>query len=198
MEKIGLYPIVDSINWLTQLYQWGVTTVQLRVKSESQIVLETLISKAQALAQFHQTNLVINDHWQLAIKYHAQIVHLGQQDLLTADITAIKKAGIKIGISTHNQKEIDKALKCQPDYIAFGPIYHTDTKVMPYRLKGCDKLRDCCQRVDCPVVAIGGINRKNIVDVINTGVSGIAMISAITQAQDPRANVNYFLQQING
>lgn len=191
--NIGLYPIVDSAHWVSELLQRNVKTIQLRIKDKPTSVIEECIRKSIVIANKHKAQLFINDYWQLAIKYKAFGVHLGQEDLLTADISTIRKSGMHLGISTHSKAEINKALCYYPSYIAFGPIYHTNTKKMPYKPQGLKKLRACCKQAPCPVVAIGGINPKRIRKVLDTGVDGVAVLSAIVNSDDLDLTMNALL-----
>jgi len=177
---IGLYPIVDSSEWVSRLVNLGVDTIQLRIKDASVAHINDEIARSVTAANDKQ--LFINDHWQLAIEHGAFGVHLGQEDLDTADFTAIKQAGLNVGISTHNDKEIARALAHDPFYLAYGPIFATTTKTMAWEPRGLEKLQHVCKQVTLPVVAIGGIDANRLADVLSTGVAGVAMISAITRA----------------
>jgi len=180
---LGLYPIVDSAEWVQQLLALGVTTIQLRIKSVAELC-ETEIQKSVALARQYNARLFINDHWELALKYGAYGVHLGQEDLLHADLTELSKAGLRLGISTHSYAELACALAHRPSYVACGPIFPTKTKVMPYVPQGLGRLKQWCLLAPCPVVAIGGIAIADVPQIVACGASGVAMISAITQAED--------------
>jgi hydroxymethylpyrimidine kinase/phosphomethylpyrimidine kinase/thiamine-phosphate diphosphorylase len=193
---LGLYPIVDSIAWLHLLLPTGVTTFQLRLKNKKDLDIETEIKLGIALAKKFQARLFINDYWQLAIKYKAYGVHLGQENLLQADISAIYQAGLRLGISTHNDDEIKKALLIKPSYIACGPVFPTTSKKMLFGPLGVPQLQHWQQTLHYPLVAIGGINLENLSQVLATGVNGIAMISAITQADDPVGAAQEFLKRI--
>jgi hydroxymethylpyrimidine kinase / phosphomethylpyrimidine kinase / thiamine-phosphate diphosphorylase len=183
---LGLYPIVDRAVWLERLLPLGITTVQLRIKDLTGDALRAEIHAAVSIARDYQCRLFINDYWQLAIEYGAYGVHLGQEDLHDASLAQIHAAGLRLGVSSHCHYEVARALAIRPSYIACGPVYPTRTKQMPWRPLGIDGLQ-YWQRLlrDYPVVAIGGINQQRMVDVRSTGVSGIAMISAITQADEP-------------
>ncbi|NRA41670.1 MAG: thiamine phosphate synthase [Pseudomonadales bacterium] len=189
-QPLGLYPVVDSIDWLTRCLQAGVKTIQLRIKHDGSDDfyprIEPLIAEAVRLGDTFKAQLFINDHWQLALKYSAYGVHLGQEDLDSASTESIKAAGIKLGVSTHSWFEIARAHSLQPSYIAIGPIYATTTKVMPWVPQGLDKLARWCQLLGqrYPTVAIGGINLSNASEVLSTGVGSIAMVRAITEAPD--------------
>jgi len=181
-KPIGIYPVVDRTNKLESLYQCGITTAQLRVKDMVGDRLEQEIVDAISISQKYGVRLFINDYWQLAIRYKAYGIHLGQEDILEANIDDIHKAGIRLGISTHTPKEIKIALDIEPSYVAIGPIYETTSKKMVYNPVGIEDLKAWAREVDYPIVAIGGINLDNIQSVIDTHtVSGIAMISGVLE-----------------
>ena len=185
-KPLGLYPVVDRASWLARLLPLGVTTIQLRIKDLDGEALESEIKEAISLAEKHKARLFINDYWQLAIKHGAYGVHLGQEDLETADLSAIAQAELRLGLSTHCYYEVARAHAIQPSYLACGPVYHTDSKEMPWVPHGIDNLLKWKELLpDYPWVAIGGINLERLPQVVRTGVSGVAMISAITQAKDP-------------
>lgn len=190
---LGLYPVVETAEWVEFLIAHGVTTIQLRIKDKPFEVVEQEILNSIAATNGTSTRLFINDYWQLAINHGAYGVHLGQDDLDTADLAAISQAGLRLGVSTQCENEVDRALSINPSYIAFGPIYHTTSKEVSCAPRGLGHLRHWCEVLDYPVVAIGGISAKNFEDVLETGVAGIAMISAITLAEDPSAVVKHFL-----
>lgn len=177
--KIGLYPIIDSIEWLEYCLQHQATTLQLRIKNKPTHEIEQIIAKSVSLANQSKARLFINDYWQLAIKHGAYGVHLGQSDLNKADMKAIRQAGLRLGLSTHCYYEIARAHALKPSYIAYGPIYPTTSKIMPFSPRGIHRLKRWCQGLNYPMVAIGGINSENYNDVLATGVDGIAFISAI-------------------
>lgn len=182
---LGLYPVVDRAHWIAALAECDVTTVQLRVKDLSGSALEQEIKTAIAAAQDHHVRLFINDYWQLALKHGAYGVHLGQEDLCSANIAALHQAGLRLGISTHCHYEVARAMAFKPSYIACGPVYPTTSKIMPWVPHGIDGLSYWRKTLDCPLVAIGGINQQRFKDVARTGVDAIAMISAITESEDP-------------
>ncbi len=195
--KLGLYPVVDSADWISKLLPLGITTIQLRIKNLSGFALEKEIQKAIQIANAYNARLFINDYWEYAIKYNAYGVHLGQEDLKDADMMALHTANIRLGISTHSYYEVARAHTFQPSYIAFGPIYHTTSKIMPFAPQGITKLQYFNELLDYPLVAIGGINEKNLTHVQNTGVSGIAMISAITAKKDPLHATHHLLKMMS-
>ena len=184
--KLGIYPVVDSVEWIKTLLPTGVNVIQLRIKEGSSSYIAAQIKEAINITQHTQCQLFINDHWELAIELGAYGVHLGQEDLDTANLSAIQQAGLRLGISTHGYAEIQRIKGLQPSYIALGHIFPTTTKDMPSQPQGITRLANyvaLCETT--PTVAIGGIQFDSIRDVAATGVSSIAMVSAITQAEKP-------------
>lgn len=185
--RLGLYPVVDSVEWIARLLEAGVRTIQLRIKDKRDEEVEGDVAAAIALGQRYNARLFINDYWRLAIKHQAYGVHLGQEDLETTDLSAIRAAGLRLGVSTHDDMEIDVALAARPSYIALGHVFPTQTKQMPSAPQGLAQLARHIERLkDYPTVAIGGISLARAPDVLATGVGSIAVVSAITQAADWR------------
>ena len=183
--RLGLYPVVDSVVWIERLLKAGVRTLQLRIKDKRDSDVEDDVIAAIALGRQYHARLFINDYWQLAIKHQAYGVHLGQEDLETTDLSAIRNAGLRLGVSTHDDMEIDVALAARPSYIALGHVFPTQTKQMPSAPQGLEQLARHIQRLeDYPTVAIGGISLERAPAVLGTGVGSIAVVSAITQAAD--------------
>ncbi|CAM5222608.1 thiamine phosphate synthase [Alishewanella longhuensis] len=184
---MGLYPVVESVAWLKRLLPLGIKTIQLRIKAAAdpaQLVAE--ITAAIALGKQYQAQVFINDHWQLALQLGAYGVHLGQEDLATADLHALQQAGIRLGISTHGYAELLRAKALQPSYIALGHIFPTKTKQMPSKPQGLARLAQYVQlAAPYPTVAIGGINAERLSAVAATGVNSIAVVTAITEAAEP-------------
>lgn len=135
-HRLGLYPVVDSVDWIARLLDWGVSTLQLRIKDPQATDLEQQIQQAIELGRRYQARLFINDYWQLAIKHGAYGVHLGQEDIQTADLDALRQAGLRLGISTHDAAELAEALALKPSYVALGHIFPTQTKEMPSQPQG--------------------------------------------------------------
>lgn len=187
-RRLGLYPVVDSMQWLERLLAAGVRTLQLRIKDKQEQEVEAEIVAAIALGKRYRARLFINDYWRLAVKHDAWGVHLGQEDLETADLAAIRAAGLRLGVSTHDDMEIDVALAVRPSYIALGHVFPTQTKQMPSAPQGLAQLAAHVRRLgDYPTVAIGGISLERAPAVLETGVGSIAVVSAITQAEDWQA-----------
>ena len=175
---LGAYPLVDRADKLEILFSLGITTAQLRTKDLKDEALEKEILNAIKISNKYKARLFINDFWELAIKHQAYGIHLGQEDLVEANLEAIHQASIRLGVSTHTTKEIEMALEIEPSYLAIGPIFETTSKVVAYDTVGIEELKQWSQNVPYPIVAIGGINLENIQEIINIpSVSGIAMIS---------------------
>lgn len=198
-RDLGLYPVVDNIDLLEALLKHGIKTVQLRLKSDrhSESFIDKSISKAVALSEKFDTKLFINDHWKLAIKHGAYGIHLGQEDLHTADLDQIHSANLALGISTHSYYEILKVLELKPSYIALGHIFPTPTKVMKSDPRGLQNLAKYqafishrCPNI--PTVAIGGINLLNAEQVLNTGVSTVAVVRAVSESSNLSDTISKF------
>jgi hydroxymethylpyrimidine kinase/phosphomethylpyrimidine kinase/thiamine-phosphate diphosphorylase len=192
-NKLGLYPVVDSLYWLKRLFPLGLEVIQLRLKNKSVQEVELLIAEAVAMSKQYKTRLFINDYWQLAIKYAAYGVHIGQEDLQDADLYAIHRAGLCLGISTHGCYEFLLAQQLKPSYLAIGAIFPTKTKNMTGQIQGLENLKQILTlATDIPVVAIGGINHQRAEKVWQTGVDGIAVVTAITESENAEIAVKQF------
>jgi hydroxymethylpyrimidine kinase/phosphomethylpyrimidine kinase/thiamine-phosphate diphosphorylase len=184
-HNLGLYPVVDSVKWLRRLLGAGVKTIQLRIKDLPAAQVAPAIAEAVALGRRHGARLFINDYWQQAIEAGAWGVHLGQEDMETADLAAIQAAGLRLGISTHGYFELMRARELAPSYIALGHIFPTNTKAMPSRPQGLVRLhRYRALMAEWPTVAIGGISEDRVAAVKESGVGSIALVSAITACDD--------------
>lgn len=180
---------MDTVEWVARLLDAGVKTLQLRVKDLPDDQIEPAIVEAVRLGRQYQACLFINDYWQLAVQHQAYGVHLGQEDLDTADLQAILAAGLRLGVSTHDDAEMARAVAVKPSYIALGHIFPTQTKEMPSAPQGLEELARHIRQLNgtFPTVAIGGISLERAPSVLATGVGSIAVVSAITQAADWRA-----------
>ena len=180
---LGIYPVVDRAYKLRPLYEVGITTAQLRTKDRFfGKELEDEVKEAIKISEEFNARFFLNDFWELGIKYKAYGIHLGQEDIQEADVRAILKAGIRLGISTHTPQEIDIALDFSPSYLAIGPIYEPISKKLTYDTVGTELLKMWAKKVNYPIVAIGGITIENIDEVAKVKVaSGIAMISDVLE-----------------
>lgn len=187
---IGLYPIVESAEWVQKLLAVGVRTVQLRIKRSLTAEIEREIRTAVALGNEYGAHVYINDHWQVALDAGAYGVHLGQDDLDEEALRAIERAGCRLGLSTHSDAEIERALVYRPSYIAIGTVFNSPSKNMTYEPLGVDEFARLRATVPCPVVAIGGITVETAPLLIAAGADGIAVISDVTRATDLPARIN--------
>lgn len=188
------YPVVDTVEWVRRLAALGVGTVQLRAKNLDDAAATALFREALSVTKGTQTKLVVNDYWRVAIDLKAQHLHLGQEDLADADVAAIKKAGITLGLSTHDEAELETALRAEPDYVALGPIFFTTLKAMRFAPQGIPKISTWKKRVgDIPLVAIGGIKFEHAAEIFAAGADSIAVVSDVTQNSDPDARVRQWL-----
>lgn len=182
------YPIVDSAAWVARLLPCGARLVQLRIKASPPDAVAREIVAARDLCRRHGAQLVVNDYWQAAIEAGCDYVHLGQGDLDTADLVAIRRAGIRLGVSTHDDAELDRALTTRPDYVALGPIYPTILKTMPFAPQGLARLREWKARIaDIPLVGIGGVTLERVRGVLEAGADIAAVVTDITLHADPDA-----------
>lgn len=189
------YPIFDSAAWVARAVPLGVRLVQLRVKDRPEQSLRTEISTALDLCRSHGAALVVNDHWQLAIDLGADWLHLGQEDLDVADIPAIRRAGLKLGVSTHDRAELDRALALAPDYIALGPIYPTILKKMKWTEQGLDRLTEWKGVIgDIPLCAIGGMSVARAPGAFTAGADMVAAVTDITLNANPEARIGDWLK----
>jgi len=187
------YPIVPDTAWLARLLPHGIRLVQLRIKDRPDSDIRAEIDKAVSLCAAHDCELVVNDYWRMAIDAGAGFVHLGQEDLAAADLSAIRAAKLKIGISTHSFAELDRALAAQPDYVALGPIYATTLKAMPFPPQGLPRIAEWRERLNCPLVAIGGITLDRAPLVLAAGADSVAVITDIMISQHPEARVENWI-----
>jgi thiamine-phosphate pyrophosphorylase len=188
------YPVVDTVAWVKRLTALGVGTVQLRAKDLDDTAATTLFREALAATAGTKTKLVVSDYWRVAIDLKAQHLHLGQEDLADADVAAIRKAGLTLGLSTHDDEELENALRAKPDYVALGPIFPTTLKSMRFAPQGIPKISVWKKRVgDLPLVAIGGIKFEQSAEIFAAGADSIAVVSDVTQHADPDARVHQWL-----
>ncbi len=188
------YPIVPDSTWARRLVPLGVRTLQLRYKGDDPSQIRREINECLELCAAHGCQLIVNDHWRVAIEAGANFVHLGQEDLAEADMTAIKAAGLRLGISSHDHAELATALAAKPDYVALGPIWETKLKVMKWAPQGLDRIRDWKSRIgDVPLCAIGGITPERAPSVLAAGADCVAVITDFFTHPDPESRVRQWL-----
>jgi thiamine-phosphate pyrophosphorylase len=189
------YPVVDSVAWVARLARLGVGTIQLRAKDLHDGEALQIITDALEAINGTPTRLVVNDYWRAAIVAGAKHLHLGQEDLASADLSAIREAGLTLGLSTHDDEELETALRAEPDYIALGPIFPTTLKSMRFAPQGIAKITEWKQRIGAiPLVAIGGIKLEHAAEIYAAGADSIAVVSDVTQNADPDARVRAWLE----
>jgi thiamine-phosphate pyrophosphorylase len=194
MSLPRVYPVVDSAAWVQRMVAQGVRLVQLRIKQQPAAQVAAQIAAAWAASRAAGTQLVVNDHWQQALALGCDFVHLGQEDLEQADLPALRRAGVRLGISTHDEAELERALRVQPHYIALGPVYPTTLKLMPWPPQGLARVGEWKRRVGAlPLVAIGGITLQRLPAVLAAGADAAAVVSDIVAAADPDAQARRWL-----
>ncbi|WP_158368042.1 thiamine phosphate synthase [Candidatus Williamhamiltonella defendens] len=198
-HRLGLYPVVNSLAWLVRMLDVGVTTVQLRIKDQPEARVTADIEAAVLLGRKYGARVFINDYWRIAIRYGAYGVHLGQEDMHHVDAAAIYRAGLRLGLSTHDESELERALTWHPSYITLGHIFPTATKEMPSRPQGLETLRRLAARLThMPTVAISGITLDRVEAVLACGVGSVAVVSAITRMPNWRQATASLLAKIEG
>lgn len=180
------YPIVDSAAWVARLVGAGARLIQLRVKDRDEADVQPQAREALAICKAAGAELVVNDYWRLAISIGAPWVHLGQEDLDSADVAAIRAAGLKLGVSTHDEAELERALSFRPDYVALGPIFPTILKSMRFAPQGYARIGPWKQRIGAiPLVAIGGLTVERGRACLDAGADIVSVVTDITLNADP-------------
>ena len=188
------YPVVDSVAWVARLALLGAGTIQLRAKGLSDSDALQTVTDALDIIRGTAAKLVVNDYWRAAIVAGAKHLHLGQEDLVDADLKAIRNAGLTLGLSTHDDDELETALRADPDYIALGPIFPTTLELMRFAPQGIPKITEWKKRIgDIPLVAIGGIKLERAAEIFAAGADSIAVVSDVTQNPEPDARVRAWL-----
>ena len=188
------YPIFEDVDWIARMAPLGIKLAQLRIKNRSAEETGSHIAKARDICRVHGVVLVVNDYWREAIDLGCAWVHLGQEDLDSADVPALRKAGIKLGISTHDHAELARAMALKPDYVALGPVYPTILKKMKWQEQGVEQLREWRKLVGAtPLVGIGGMTIARAPDVFAGGADIVSVVTDITLNSDPEFKVRQWL-----
>ncbi|GBR10546.1 thiamine phosphate synthase [Asaia siamensis] len=195
-----IYPVVDHPRWIERLGSAGARFIQLRLKDLSPEVLRAQVIEGQEAAARHNVRLVLNDYWQLALELGIDYIHIGQEDLDTADLEQIRAARIAFGISTHSHEELERALSVQPDYVALGPIWETKLKKMIWEPQGVEKLTEWRRIIgpEMPLVAIGGITKERAPSCLAAGADSVAAVSDFIASPDPEQQVEAWLKACSG
>lgn len=192
MERF--YQIVDGAQWLERLLPVGVKLVQLRVKDLAPDVLRREIVRSRDLCARFGATLIVNDFWREAIDLDCDYIHLGQEDLDGADMAEIRRARLRVGISTHSHEELERALSFDPDYVALGPVFPTTLKKMPWAPQGHARVTEWKQRIGkIPLVAIGGLTVERAPEVYAAGADSIAVVSDVLSNPSPEARAAQWL-----
>ncbi|GAB4068221.1 thiamine phosphate synthase [Ancylobacter sonchi] len=195
MKLDPFYLIVDRASWLPRLLPQGVKLVQLRAKDMEADELRREIAEAKAVCTRYGAQLIVNDYWQLAIDLGCDFIHLGQEDLAEADLPAIRRAGLRLGVSTHDESELDTALAVKPDYVALGPVYPTILKKMKWEPQGLERVRGWKKLVgDLPLVGIGGINLDRARGVLDAGADAISVVTDVLLNEHPEARARAYVE----
>jgi thiamine-phosphate pyrophosphorylase len=195
MKLDPFYPIVDDASWLRRLLPVGVKLVQLRIKDRSDPEIREQVVTARSMCAKAGACLIVNDYWRIALDEGCDFVHLGQSDLDDADVPALKKAGVRIGISTHSHEELERALAFRPDYIALGPVYPTTLKVMPWAPQGLARITEWKRLIaPIPLVAIGGLTVERLPDVFKAGADSAAVVSDVIRHATPELRAREWIE----
>lgn len=191
------YPVVPDVSWVRRLVP-GARLIQLRLKDLPEAEVRRQAGEAAAICRAHGALLVLNDFWRIAIDLQLDALHLGQEDLEVADLPAIRAAGLRLGISTHSEEELDTALAARPDYVALGPVYPTTLKVMPWAPQGLSRIGDWKRRIGaCPLVAIGGITLERAPGCLAAGADCVAVVSDVTSHPAPEQRTREWLANVD-
>ncbi|MEQ3625144.1 MAG: thiamine phosphate synthase [Celeribacter sp.] len=189
------YPIFDDVAWLERALPLGVKLVQLRLKDMSEEELRDQLIRGRDLCRAAGAVLVVNDHWRLAIELGCDWLHLGQEDLDEADLPAIRRAGLRLGVSTHDEAELERALALDPGYIALGPVWPTILKQMKWHQQGLGRVRQWKDRIgDIPLVAIGGLSVARAPEAFGAGADIVSAVTDITLNADPEARLRDWIE----
>jgi thiamine-phosphate pyrophosphorylase len=189
-QALGLYAVLPDAAWVARMVALGVPTVQLRFKSDDAAAVQREVQAAVKAVQGSQSLLFINDHWEAAIEAGAYGVHLGQEDMQDAPLERIRASGLRLGLSSHGYVEMLLAAQHEPSYIALGAVFPTTLKRMETAPQGLGRLNKYARLMrHRSLVAIGGIDLAAMPSVLQSGVGSVAVVRAITGAEDVAASV---------
>ena len=195
MRLDRFYPIFDHPDWLRLALPLGVKLVQMRIKDRPEAELRSLLATSRDLCRAAGAVLVVNDHWRLALELGCDWVHLGQEDLDEADLPVLRRGGLRLGISTHDEAELDRALSCAPDYVALGPVWPTILKKMKWHEQGLDQVRLWKDRIGAlPLVAIGGLTPERAPQAFGAGADIVSVVTDITLNPTPETRLATWIE----
>lgn len=205
-RAMGLYVVAPDADWIARLASMGIPTLQLRFKSQDKAAVRAEIRNALAAVRGTDIRLFVNDHWQIALEEGAWGIHLGQEDLAElsdADLARLREAGVRLGVSTHGYAEMLLADQARPSYIAMGAVYPTTLKAMATAPQGVARLMAYAdllnrQQPSYPLVAIGGIDRQRLSEVLPSQVGSVAVVRAVLAAADPQSEARALMEAMKG
>jgi thiamine-phosphate pyrophosphorylase len=184
-----------TLSDVKQALDAGCKAIQYREKNKT---TREMINEAKKIKKLcsGRAFFLINDRVDVAIAADADGVHLGQEDISVDVARKLLGSNKIIGLTVHNEKEAVEAKRLDVDYIGLAPIFKTDTKEDSGIPCGLDMIKKVRNRVGLPIIAVGGINKENVVDVIKSGADGIVAVSAVLDSNDVYANVLDFIRLI--
>jgi thiamine-phosphate pyrophosphorylase len=204
----SLYAIIDAallktseLSFVEMMAESGVELLQYRNKrASSRELFEVSQSISATLSRLakpgkYKPRFIVNDRADIAMLINAQGVHVGQQDLNVEEARAIVGTDKLVGVSTHSLEQFDDADKTSADYIAFGPIFPTDSKENPDPVVGLELLRKARQHTRKPIVAIGGITLERAADVFRAGADSLAVARDLIASENPAGRAQSFLKE---
>ena len=192
-QQTGSRPLAEVVR---RALEGGVRAVQLREKDLSGASLYRLAAELRCVTSDFGARLIINDRPDIALAVGADGVHIGVSSLPVAAVRRLLGEGKYIGYSAHG---IDEALRAQTDgadFVTFGPLYPTPSKAAYGEPCGVKKMAEAASALDIPVIALGGISPANITEALSANVHGVAVISAVLAAADPRVAASSLLKKI--
>ena len=203
-----LYAIIDAallktseLSFAEMMAESGVELLQYRNKHATSRELfdasQSISAKLSRLGRpgAYEPRFIVNDRADIALLVKAKGVHVGQQDLSVEEARTVVGRSGWVGVSTHSLAQLDAADKTPADYIAFGPIFATNSKENPDPVVGLELLREARQRTRKPLVAIGGITLERAADTFRAGADSLAVLRDLIVSEDPAARARLFLRE---
>ncbi|MED5046878.1 thiamine phosphate synthase [Bacillus siamensis] len=189
----------DPVSVVKKAIEGGATLFQFREKESGSLTGEERVlfaKQVQDVCRQAGIPFIINDDVELALRLKADGVHIGQDDADAAE-TRAAIGDMILGVSAHNVSEVKRAEAAGADYVGMGPVYPTETKKDAEAVQGVTLIEEVWrQGITIPIVGIGGITAANAAPVIKAGADGVSMISAISQADDPKEAARKFSEEI--